>query len=470
MSTRSCQVLVVGAGPGGYVAAIRAAQFSLDTIIVEGDRPGGTCLVRGCIPSKALIHAATRVEEIARHASDGGHLGISIPGEPTVDMSGIVEWKEGVVDRLTDGVQTLLKAAGAELVSGWATFEDARTCVVSTDEGDMRISAEHVILATGSVPVDLPFMPRDGGFVIDSTDALVLQDVPQHVAVIGGGYIGLELGIALRKLGAEVTVVEMLDRVLTLFDKQLTSPVTRWLKQHGVTVHLGARAREAVDGTLVFDDKHGAEQRIAVDKVLVTVGRRPRTRGWGLEHTNIRTTEAGFIAVDDHCRTNMPNVYAIGDVNGEPLLAHKASAEGEMVAEIIAGHDRVFEPVAIPAVVFTEPEITSVGLDEASAKELHGEVKVGRFPLVANGRALSLEAESSGGFVRVITRAADHVIVGIQAVGPHVSELTGEFSLALEMGALVEDIAGTIHAHPTLTEAFHEAALHSLGQAIHITN
>lgn len=470
MQERSTNVLVVGGGPGGYVAAIRAGQLGLETIIVEGDRVGGTCLVRGCIPSKAVIHAATRFAEVQAHAVDGGHLGIHVGAEPTVNMAELVAWKEGIVTKLTTGVTGLLKNAGAELMNGWATFENAKQCVVETDDGPVRITAQNVILATGSVPVDLPFMPRDGEFVINSSDALMLDEVPEKVAIVGGGYIGLELGCALRKLGSEVTVVEMLDRVLPLFDTELTRPVSLWMKKNGIKVHLGARAKSAGDGALLFDDKDGTEHRLEVDKVLVTVGRRPRNQGWGLDQMNVDTSERGFVKIDDQCATNMPGVWCIGDLNGEPMLAHKASAEGEMVAEIIAGHARRFDPVAIPAIVFTEPEIVSVGLSPLEAKEQFGETSVGKFPLAANGRALSLEAEKSAGFVRVVTRSQDHVVVGVQAVGPHVSELSGEFVHALEMGSRVEDIAGTIHAHPTMTETFPEAALASLGQAIHISN
>ena len=295
------------------------------------------------------------------------------------------------------------------------------------------------------------------------------------MAIVGGGYIGLELGCALAKLGSEVTVVEGMDSILGIFDKELRRPLEIWLKKHGVIVHTNSLARGAeVKGKgaskkveLKFE-KGGEEHTLKVDKVLVTVGRSPNTRDWGLEKTGVRMDATGrFIRIDRQCRTNVPGVYAIGDVSGEPMLAHKASAQGEMVAEIISGLDREFDKVSIPAIVFTEPEVVSVGLLPDEAEERGEAVIIGKFPLAANGRALTLEAEKTGGFVRVVARESEVVILGIQAVGSHVAELHGEFILALEMGALLEDIAETVHAHPTMTEAFHEGVLKTLGHAIH---
>ena len=475
--TRKCQVLVVGAGPGGYVAGIRAGQLGLDTVVVEGDKAGGTCLIRGCIPSKAMIHAADRFEALQQHSGEGGHMGISVDGTPEVDMAALVSWKDGIVDRLNKGVEGLLKAAGAELVKGWASFTGPKNCTVETADGEVNIEAENIIIATGSSHIDLPFMPCDEEFIISSTGALDLDSLPKSVAIVGGGYIGLELGCALTKLGTEVTVVEGLDSILAFMDKEIRRPLELWLKKHKVTVHTNALARGAeVKGKgaarkveLTYE-KDGEEQSIKVDKVLVTVGRSPNTKGWGLENMGVRMDASGrFIRIDRKCRTSVPGIYAIGDVAGEPMLAHKASAEGEMVAEIIAGHEREFDKVAIPAIVFTEPEIISVGLTPDEAKERGEEVIVGKFPLAANGRALSLEAEKTAGFIRVTARESDHVILGVQAVGTHIAELHSEFVLALEMGALLEDVAATVHAHPTMSEAFHESVLKTLGHAIHIS-
>ena len=468
--SRKCQVLVVGAGPGGYVAAIRAGQLGLDTIIVEGDKAGGTCLIRGCIPSKAMIHAADRFEHLAHHKE--GHMGINISGDVSLDMPALVSWKDDIVERLNKGVEHLLKSAGAELIHGWATFQNAKNCTVETADGVIAIEAENVIIATGSSPIELPFMKFDEELICSSTGALDLDSLPDKVAVIGGGYIGLELGIALRRLGSDVTVIEGLDKVMAIFDDELRRPLTTWLRKNKVTTHTNclAQGAEVKDGKveLTWKDGEGEMQTETFDKVLVTVGRRPNTQGWGLEKMGLRMDADGrFIRIDAQCKTSMKGVYAIGDVSGEPMLAHRASAQGELVAEVIAGHKRVFDPVAIPAIVFTEPEIVSVGLTPDEAIENGEEIITGKFPLAANGRALTMEAEKTGGFVRVVARASDHVILGIQATGSHVSELSGEFALALEMGAVLEDVAGTIHAHPTMTEAFHEGVLKTLGHAIH---
>jgi len=463
------KVLVVGGGPGGYVAAIRAGQLGLDTVIVEADRLGGTCLIRGCIPSKALIHVADKFEEM-QHAIGKGSLGISIPQPPALDFAETVRWKEGIVNKLNSGVGALLKRAKVKVIQGWAEFSDAKTCTVKGNGAPVRISAEHVILANGSEPVEIPTQAFSDT-VISSTEALSLERVPEKLVVIGAGYIGLELGIAFRKMGSDVTVVELLDRILPLYDEELTDPVKKWLENAGVTLHLGAKALTLVEDknrpALKVQTKDGAQITLAADKVLKTVGRRPRTRGWGLERMAV-DLNGQFVKVDDQCHTSMKNVWAIGDLVGEPMLAHKASAQAEMVAEIIAGKPRHFQPTTIAAVCFTEPEIVAAGMLPDEAKAAGTEVISGIFPFAANGRALSMEGGDNGGFVRVIARKDNHRVLGIHAVGRHVSELAGEFAHALEMGAVLEDVAGTIHVHPTLSEAFHEAALRSLGHAIHI--
>ena len=474
METKKCQVLVIGAGPGGYVAAIRAGQLGLKTIIVEGERAGGTCLIRGCIPSKALIHAAHKFHDLAKHAAKDGHMGISIPGPAELNMADLIGWKENIVTRLNKGVEHLLKNAGAELITGWAEFQDAKTVKIGEGKDAIIVQADHVILANGSVPIELPFMPYDE-HVISSREALSLETRPAHVAIVGGGYIGLELGITFRMLGSEVTVVEAMDSVLPIFDKEIRRPLEIAIKKQKIKTHLGvfAKGTEATkDGRvqLNFIDKNEKDekkmQHIVVDKVLVTVGRKPNSAS--LAPTGVAVDERGFVKVNDRCETNMKGVYAIGDVcdSGE-MLAHVASFQGEMVAEIIAGKKRAYDPVAVPAIVFTEPEIVSVGLSPEEAKAAGHPVIVGKFPLGANGRALTQEAEKSAGFIRVCAREDDHRILGIQGVGTHISELVGEWTLALEMGALLEDIAGTIHAHPTMTEMTHEAVLATLGHAIH---
>ncbi|MGI4818104.1 MAG: dihydrolipoyl dehydrogenase [Janthinobacterium lividum] len=459
------KVLIIGAGTGGYVAGIRCGQLGLETVLVDASAGlGGTCLNVGCIPSKAIIHAAGKYETVAKAASDAGTLGITASA-PAIDLKKTVEWKDGIVKKLNGGVSALLKKAKVKVIKGWATFSDAKTCIVATEDGDIRITAEHVILATGSEPVELPFLPF-GGDVISSTEALSLPEVPKKLVVVGGGYIGLELGIAFRKLGAEVAIVEMADRILPLYDKALTDPVAKWLERHGVELYLGARAGGFGDGKLNVTDKDGSPLQLAADKVLVTVGRRARTKGWGLENMGV-AMDGPFVKIDDRCATSMKNVWAIGDLTGEPMLAHKGSAQGEVVAEIIAGQNKRFDPTTIAAVCFTEPEIVSAGLG-VSDVEGRDDVIQAVFPFAAIGRALAIEAGEDGGFVRVIADKNDHRLLGIQAVGQHVSELSNSFAQMLEMGAVLEDVAGTIHVHPTLGEAFHEASLRALGHAIHI--
>lgn len=460
------KVLVVGGGPGGYVAAIRAGQLKLDTVLVEAERLGGTCLIRGCIPSKALIHAASKFEGMMNSVGVG-NLGIKLAAAPTLDLAETIGWKDGIVQRLDDGVTGLLRKAKVKVVMGKAVFSDAKTCTIATPEGDVTITAEHVILANGSLPIELPFLPF-GGPVISSTGALALTKLPARLVIVGGGYIGIELGTAFAKFGSDVTIVEAMDRILPLYDTKLVEPVERWLKKAGVTVLTGAKAKgletNGAGATLLVETREG-ERKLPADNILVTVGRKPNTQGWGLEKMAV-DLEKGCVKIDDQCRTSMRNVWAIGDLTGEPMLAHRASAQGEMVAEIIAGHKRRFEPACIPAVCFTDPEIVSVGLSEAEAKAAGIEVSTGVFPFAANGRAMTLDDDS--GFVRVIARKDNHRVVGVQAVGAHVSELSGEFAHAIEMRAVAEDLIGTIHVHPTLSEAFHEATMKAVGPAIHI--
>lgn len=464
MQTITTKLLVLGGGPGGYVAAIRAGQLGIETTLVEGDRLGGTCLIRGCIPSKALIHVASKFETI-RHAVGGETDGIVLKAAPEIDFGKTVVWKETIVDKLNGGVGALLKRHKVRVVNGWGRFTDAKTCVVETADGEVTIKAESVILAAGSIAAALPHIPF-GEDVISSTEALSLPELPKRLAVIGAGYIGLELGSAFRKLGCEVTVVEALDRILPLYDEALTRPVRNWLEKAGVTLHLGAKATGWANNELTVE-KNDETLRIPADKLLVTVGRRPRTQGWGLETMGVDMA-GPFVKVNDRMQTSMSGVYAIGDLVGEPMLEHKAAAQAHIAAEVIAGQNRRFESNGVAAVCFTEPEIVTVGLgpEEATAAGIDAISAV--FPFAANGRALSMEAGDGGGFTRVVARRSDHRVIGLQAVGQHVSELAGEFALAIEMGAALEDLAGTIHVHPTLSETVHEAGLRALGHAIHI--
>lgn len=458
-------VLVVGGGPGGYVAAIRAGQLGLDTVLVDKGRLGGTCLLRGCIPSKALIHAADKFADLAA-AAGGNTLGFSIEAAPRLDFAKTVAWKDGIVDRLSNGVAGLLKRADVRVVEGWARFSDAKSCTVETAAGPVAIAAEHVILAAGSGAVALPTLPF-GGDVISSTEALSLPEVPRRLVVVGAGYIGLELGSAFRKFGAEVTVVEMADRILPRYDEALTRPVRRWLQRDGVTLHLGARVTGRDGEGRLAVEAAGKSLALAADKILVTVGRRPLTEGWGLEEMALEM-DGSFVRVDDQCRTAMRGVWAIGDLAGEPMLAHKAMTQGAMVAEIIAGHRRHFDPASVAAIVFSEPEIVVAGMLPNEAEVAGIDTAVSVFPFAANGRALTLEAGEGGGFVRIVSRRDSGAVLGIQAVGRHVAELAGEFAHALAMGAVLDDVAHTIHVHPTLGEAVGEAALLGLGHALHI--
>jgi|TARA_R100000501_G_scaffold5804_1_gene12754 dihydrolipoamide dehydrogenase len=462
MTNLTCKFLVIGAGPGGYIAAIRAGQLGLDTIIVEAAPVGGTCLNVGCIPSKALIHAAEEYEAAAHFAGENP-LGISVKA-PAIDLAQTIAWKDGIVGKLTGGVAALLKKAKVRTVKGWATFQDGRTVHVDSEDGPVTIVAEKACIATGSAPVELPFLPF-GGNVISSTEALSLDSVPATMAVVGAGYIGMELGMAYAKLGSKVTIVEMEDRVLPLYDKDMTKPVMKRAEALGIELRLGAKAKGQAKDGLDIETADGTAETIAAEKILVTVGRRPVTEGWGREAL-VLDMDGRHIRIDDKCETSMKGIYAIGDVTGEPMLAHRAMAQGEMVAEIVAGEKRIWDKRAIPAICFTDPEIVSAGLSPAEAEAEGYDVKTAIFPFAANGRSLTMEADD--GFVRVVARADNHLVLGLQAVGKGCAELSAAFGLALEMGARVEDIADTIHAHPTQGEALQEAALRTLGHALHI--
>ncbi|MDP1652932.1 MAG: dihydrolipoyl dehydrogenase [Rhodocyclaceae bacterium] len=466
MLTETTTLLVVGGGPGGYVAAIRAAQLGIPTVLVEGECLGGTCLNVGCIPSKALIHVADEFDKTRQFSGDSP-LGIKVQS-PTIDIAKAVHWKDGVVAKLTGGVAALLKKNGARVVRGWARIVDGKTVEVQpSDGGDpWRIGCEHLLLAAGSISTPLPSLPF-GGAVISSTEALSPATLPQRLVVVGAGYIGLELGIVYRKLGVEVAVVEMQSRILPAYDEELTKPVAASLRQLGIEVHLGSAVRglNAAGDAVRIRNLAGEERELPADRVLVAIGRQPRTTGWGLETLGL-AMDGRCVHVDAECRSSMRNVWAIGDLTGEPMLAHRAMAQGEMVAEIIGGKKRQFVPAAIPAVCYTDPEVVVVGMSPQEAEQAGLECIHALFPFAANGRALTLEAP--GGFVRVVARRDNHLIVGWQAVGRGVAELAAAFSQSIEMGACLEDIAGTIHAHPTLGEAVQEAALRALGHAIHI--
>jgi dihydrolipoamide dehydrogenase len=467
MADKQYDAVVIGAGPGGYVCAIRLAQLGKKTLCVERDRIGGTCLNYGCIPSKALISAAGLYHRID-HAEV---MGISV-GEKAIDFGATQTWKSTVVEKLTGGVAQLLRQNGADVLIGTATFKDANALEVATDDGVETISFTDAIIATGSRPFFLKGFEPDGEIVVGSRLALDFEQIPDSLLVIGGGYIGLELGIAYAKLGAVVTVVEMMDTLLPGSPRELSRMVARRCKQLGIEIHLNTPARElkkkGKKAILTAAGPKEEELTFEADRVLVTIGRKPNSEGLNLEAAGVETAERGFIPVDGQRRTNVPNIFAIGDVAGEPMLAHKASKEAIVAAEAIAGQSVSYDHRAVPAVIFTDPEISYVGLSEEEAAEQGLETMVGRFPFAASGRALAMdEAE---GFVKVIGDAKSRALLGVLIVGPEASDLINEACVALEMGATVEDIGFTMHPHPTLGETVMEAAEAALGRAIHQLN
>ncbi|MCF8563891.1 dihydrolipoyl dehydrogenase [Alicyclobacillus tolerans] len=460
--TEEVDVVVIGAGPGGYVAAIRAAQLGKQVTVVEKANLGGVCLNVGCIPSKALISAAEHYEKSKEQTFPG------IETTAALDFAKVQNWKQGVVDKMTGGVKTLLKGNKINVLEGEAFFSKPDEIRVMMEHESKVLHFQHCILATGSRPIELkalPFGPR----VLSSTEALALDHVPESMIVVGGGYIGMELGQAYAKLGTKITIVEGLPSVLNTFDPQLTRLVTRNLKKYNVDIFADAMAKSVQEdeksATLTFTVK-GEDKSVTAEYVLVTVGRRPNTDELGLDSIGMKMAGKGLIEVDAQCRTSVPNVYAIGDIVPGPALAHKASYEGKVAAEVIAGKKSAVDYRCIPAVVFTDPEIAMVGLTEAEAKEQYGEVAVGRFPYAANGRATALNADA--GFVKLIADKNSGLLVGAQVIGIEASNLIAELGLAIEMSATLEDVALTIHAHPTLGEMVMEAAEAGLGEPIHI--
>ncbi|SFU91924.1 dihydrolipoyl dehydrogenase [Alicyclobacillus macrosporangiidus] len=454
-------VLVVGAGPGGYVAAIRAAQLGKSVTIVDKAELGGVCLNRGCIPSKALITAAHQYEAAKSSPIPG------ITSTATLDFAKVQEWKQSVVDKMTGGVKTLLKGNKVRVVQGEVFFTGPNEVRVLSEYEGQRFRFKDCILATGSRPIELKALPY-GKRVLSSTEALALDHVPESLIVVGGGYIGIELGQTYAKFGSKVTIVEGTGSILPTFDAQLTRMVVRNLKKYNVDIHTNAFAQgvEETENGITLTFKVGDEEkRVTAEYVLVTVGRRPNTDELSLDAAGVQLTEKGMVQVDHQGRTSNPHIFAIGDIVPGPALAHKASYEGKVAAEVIAGHNSAVDYRCIPAVVFSDPEIATVGLSEEEAKQQYGEIAVGRFPYAANGRAVSLGAD---GFVKLIADKQSGLLVGAQVTGAEASNLIAELGLAIEMSATLEDIALTIHAHPTLGEMVMEAADVALGSPIHI--
>lgn len=468
MATIKKTALVIGAGTGGYPCAIRLGQLGVDTMLVEKAQPGGVCLNVGCIPSKALI-SATKLAHKASHAKG---MGITF-GPPEIDMKQMQTWKAGIVKKLTGGVSQLVKANGAEYRQATAEFIGPGRVRLTYADGRPEdiVEAKHVVIATGSLPIVIPGFTIDQKRIVDSTGALDLDTIPKEMIVIGGGYIGLELGQTFQRLGTKLTVVEGLDRILATMDKDLGDPVAKQIKADGGEILTGTKAmgwREEGGRAMVKVETDGKSREIPADVVLVSVGRKPITAGLGLDKVGVKLDDKGFVVVDERMQTNVPGIFAAGDVVGQPMLAHKASHEGELIAEIIAGKKRINDVRTIPAVVFTEPEIASAGLSRSEAEAKGHKVTEGKFPFSVSGRAMAID--ETKGFVKVIADAGDERVLGVHIVGPDASDLISEAALAIEMGAYVPDIALTIHPHPTLSEALMEAAKHAIGEAIHIGN
>ena len=449
---REVDAVVVGGGPGGYSAAFRAAELGLDTVVVDaGKRLGGACLFEGCIPSKALLHVAQVVHEVER----AKEIGVEY-GEPKISIETLRAWKDDrVIGKLARGLDGVALRRGVEVIGGRAVFEGSSALRV---EGDtpQKIVFKHAIVATGSLPAVLPGLGSGTAGVMDSTGALELADVPAELLVIGGGYVGLELGTVYAALGSHVTLVEMTDGLLPGVDRDLVQPLARRIDKLFAAVHLRSRVAAVRETAGRVEAQIEGQEARSFDRVLVAVGRRAQSTGLGLESTRVQVDERGVIAIDERCRTADPRIYAVGDVTGEPMLAHRAMRQGRIAAEVIAGRASAFDNVAVPAVVFTDPEVAWCGLTEQEAKDANRPVKVARFPWAASGRAATLAR--SDGLTKLIVDPESGRVLGVGVVGPGAGELIAEGALAVETAALAEDLAATIHAHPTLSETFMEAA------------
>jgi dihydrolipoamide dehydrogenase len=466
MATKTFDAVVIGAGPGGYVAAIRLAQLGKKTALVEKESLGGVCLNWGCIPSKALIAAANLVEEV-RGAGDRGILADPV----RVDLDKLRAFKDATVKKLVGGVGQLEKGNGVEVVRGTAAFVAPNAVEVKGAGEPVRLEAGAFIVATGARPVEIPGFPFDGKDVWSAREAVDLREIPKRLVCIGAGVIGMELGTVYAKLGSQVTFVEALPQILTGVDPEAVRLVQKGIRQRGGTVHVNAKAKgfERKDGALVVHvEVDGKPQELAADKILVGVGFRPNSEGIGLEKAGVKVGPKGFPEVNEQLRTSAPSIYVIGDLAGPPFLAHKGFKEGEIAAEAIAGMKSARDWVALPGAIFTDPEIGMVGLTEEEARAQGYDPIVGKFAYAALGRAIAID--HTEGFVKVVGDRASKLLLGATFCGAEASDLVAEAALALEMGAYLEDVALTIHAHPTLPEAFHEACKAALGEAIHALN
>jgi dihydrolipoamide dehydrogenase len=458
-------VAVLGAGPGGYAAAFLAADLGLSVALIDTEEnPGGVCLYRGCIPSKSLLHAARVLHE----AEAAKAMGIEFSA-PRISVEALRAWKDGVVKKLTGGVGQLARSRKVTYVRGRGAFADAHTLTVDLVAGGTQtVAFEHAIVATGSRPATIPLFDAKSPRVLDSTSALALAGVPKTLLVVGGGYIGLELGSVYAALGARVSVVEMMPGLLPGADRDLVNVLEKRVSKQFERIMVNTKvggANDVSDGIRVRFEGAVAEE-ITYEKVLVSVGRKPNTSGFGLENTKVRVDARGFVAVDAHRRTTEPSIFAIGDITGDPMLAHKASHEGRVAAEVIAGHRVAFEPAAIPAVIFTDPEIAWCGLTETQAKEKGMDVAVAKFPWAASGRAMSIER--TDGLTKLLIDPKTERVLGVGIAGIGAGDMISEGALAIEMGALASDVKLTVHPHPTLSETIMEAAEVFYHQSTHV--
>lgn len=458
-------LLVIGAGPGGYTAAIRAAQKGLDVVLVDKEQVGGICLNHGCIPAKSLIHAAGFQEDIEHWQDIGIHT-----GEIEVDFEEIQEWKNGVVERLDSGIESRLSKHGVEFKKGKAFFQDSETVRIEMKHNAETIKFDKAIIATGSRPIEIPGLEFDKDRVISSRELLDLEDVPDEIVVVGGGYIGMEAVTKFCKFGSKVKVVEAMDNVLPHFDQSIVQEIQEVSDCYQDEIYTGAEAKKVnyEDGKAVLvAEQDDEELRLPGDKILVAVGRtaEPALESLNLDNTDVEL-EDGFVKTDERMQTTDENIYCIGDAAGQPLLAHKAYREGKVAAEVAAGEAEAMDNQYIPKVIYTDPEIATVGLNPDEAEEEYGEIMVGKFPFSASGRSLSTNQED--GFVRVVA-SGDEKLLGVQIVGPRASDIVSEATLALEMQAYLDDITRTIHAHPTFPEAFAEACEDAKGENVHVS-
>jgi dihydrolipoamide dehydrogenase len=463
MASREADVVVIGGGPGGYPCAIRASQLGLKTVLVEKDRLGGECLTAGCIPSKSIISVAKAYDRV----KEGSRFGIVADGL-RIDYTTLQSWKSGVISTLEAGIASICRGYGVDVVKGEAEVAERSKVNVTTPAGVEEIAAKNIVFATGSHAVSLPGLEFDGRLVIGSREALELKRIPARMLIVGGGYIGMEIAGMYQRFGSEVHVVELLDRLLSGTEQDLVRYVQRNLVKRGATVYLRSKVtsvQKGADSVTAKVQTPDGEVTIAAGVVLVSVGRRPTTDRLNLSRLGVQTDEKGYVKTDVHMMTSVQGVYAIGDVRGEPLLAHKAHKEGVVAAESIAGLPTAADWKTVPWAIFTDPEIAGAGMTEKQAVDAGYRVKKSRFPFAALGRALA--AGEPDGFVRIISDARTGVVLGVQVVGPEASDLVSEAALAIEMGATVEDLALTMHPHPTLPEALMEAADVALGQSVH---